>query len=227
MSSKIILYRSNGACSFIPHVLLNELNIPYTSVILDFKEGKMQGGDRKLSHEEYKKIHPDGYVPALEVDGQIVTELPAILTYISELAPDRKLFGSTPLQKAKVYEWAVWLSSTLHGSGYGAMWRPMRYTDNSFPAIIDAITEKGRRTILDSYERIERELGRFEEVVGEEWTVVDVELYNFWRWGAERLGFEEGEFAGMFPRFTALVERVEGWGSVRETLEEEGLQRVF
>lgn len=227
MSPNITLYRSNGAASFIPHALLNELNIPYSSVILDFKDGKMQGGDRSLSHEEYKKIHPLGYVPALEVGGDIITELPAVLTYIAELAPERRLFGSTPLQKAKVYEWSIWLSSTLHGSGYGALWRPMRYTDQDSKLIVDAITEKGRKTIMDCYDRIEKQLDNFHAVVGNEFTVVDLELHTFWRWGATRIGIEQEEFERMLPKFTALAERVESRKSVQETLDKEGLPAML
>lgn len=180
-----------------------------------------------MSPEEYKKIHPSGYVPALAVDGQIVTEVPAILTYISDLAPEKKVFGSTPFERAKVYEWSIWLSSTLHGSGYGALWRPMRYTDDDDEAIIHAITQKGRKTILETYDRIESQLDGFHAAVGGRFTVADLSLHTFWRWGASRLGFEQQAFARMYPKYTALAERVEKMESVRQTLEEEHLPAMF
>ena len=85
MPSEIKLYRRDGACSFVPHALLNELNIPFTSILMDWdKSGVFAAADGSFTNEEYKeKIHPSGYVPALTVDDQVIIELPAILTYIA------------------------------------------------------------------------------------------------------------------------------------------------
>lgn len=226
MPSNIVLYRKDGACSFIPHALLNELGIPYQSVVLDLKDGAMQAADGSLSNEEYRKIHPSAYVPALQVDGQIITELPAVLTYISDLAPERKLFGSTPMEKAKVYEWLAWLSGTLHAQGYGALWRPKRFTDDDAENVHKAITEKGRSNIMAVYTRIEHRI-EGPHAVGGEFTVVDLGLHTFWRWGALRIGIDQNDFAKQFPKYTALVKGVEKMDSVQKTLQEENLPPAF
>ena len=94
----LILFESHGSCCFVPHALLNELDIPYESVLLTFKNGVMEAADGSFTHEQYKQINPSGFVPALKVDGQIVTELPAIVAYIAELRPDRQLLGTTPVE---------------------------------------------------------------------------------------------------------------------------------
>lgn len=102
MATNVTLFRKNGACSFVPHALLNELDIPYKAVVLDFNEDNhLHAADGSFTHEEYKKIHPMGYVPALKVDDTIIIELPAIVNYIASLEPGRQLLGRTPLQQAK------------------------------------------------------------------------------------------------------------------------------
>lgn len=226
MTSSIVLYRKDGAGSFVPHALLNELGVPYQSIVLDMKDSVMVAADASFSNAEYKKIHPSGYVPAIQVDGEIITELPAVLTYIAALAPEKQLFGSTPLETAKVYEWLAYLSGTLHGQGYGALWRPKRFTDDDNENVHKAITEKGRRNIMAAYDRIERNI-KGEFAVGDRFTVVDLDLHTFWRWGAMRIGNDRDEFSGEFPKLTALVKRVEKKESVQKTLREENLQAAF
>ena len=224
MHPNVVLYRSNAAASFIPHALLREVDIPHTSVVLTFKDEKMQAEDGSMSHADYKKIHPSGFVPALQVDGVVITEQVAVLTYIAELAPERMLLGSTPLERAKIYEWLVWISGTLHVLGYAALWRPMRFSDDE--TAHKAIIEKGRKTIMEAYARIEQCIQGL-HAVGDRLTVVDFDLHTFWRWGAMRLGIDKEDFSSRFPRYTVLVKRVEKLDSVQQTLKEEEQELAF
>lgn len=67
--------------------------------------------DGNLSHEEYLIINPTRYVPAIVVgtggEATTITEMPAVLNYISSLAPHLKLLGDGPLEQAKVAEWTA------------------------------------------------------------------------------------------------------------------------
>lgn len=105
----------------VAHILLSELGIPFHAVPLHVGDSGYEAADGSFSHAEYvQDINSTGYVPALSVDGEVITENPAILRYIANLAPERQLLGSTALQKARVDEWLAWLLSTLHGAGFGA-----------------------------------------------------------------------------------------------------------
>ena len=226
MSSKLILFRKDGACSFVPHTLLNELNIPHEATILKFDNWVMEAADGSFTHEEYKKIHPTGLVPALRVEDQIITELPAVITYIAELKPERQLLGTTLFERAKLLELMVWLSETLHGQGYGALWRSLRFTDSEDEAIHQAIREKGRKTIMDSYDQIEHLLDG-PHAIGRRFTVVDITLYVFWRWGALRIGIDQKDFERRYPKFSDLARGVESMDSVKKTLSEEHQPLAF
>ena len=68
------LYFSPGACSLSPHIVANEAGIPLELVKVDLKTHKLDNG------EDYYKINPKGYVPALQLDdGNLLTEGPAIV----------------------------------------------------------------------------------------------------------------------------------------------------
>ena len=227
MASNPTLYIRNGACSFIPHVLLLELGLTHQTVVLEInKDNYLAAADGSFTHEEYRKIHPSGYVPALKVDSEIITELPAIVNYIAGLKPDRQLLGKTLLEQAKHEEMMCWISGTIHAQGYGALWRSRRFTDSKDKSIHEAINAGGRKRILDAYDHLENVLAG-PHAIGGGFTAVDVTLYNFWRWGALRLGIETEQFKKTYPKFTELAKEVEGMESVKRTLEEENLPLAF
>ncbi len=53
---KIALYYSPGACSLAPHIVLEELGIPYEAVRISTAQGQQRS-------PEYLKINPRGRVP--------------------------------------------------------------------------------------------------------------------------------------------------------------------
>jgi glutathione S-transferase len=227
MAPTLTLFRKNGACSFVPHALLNEVSVPFSSVALDFNENNyLKAADNSFTHEEYRKIHPTGYVPALKVDDEIITELPAITYYIARLKSDRQLLGRTPLEQAKHDELMCYISGTLHAQGYGALWRSRRFTDSTDKAVHEGIQAGGKKRILGVYDALEARL-EGPHAIGNELTVVDLTIYLFWRWGAMRLGIELEDFKKKYPKLAALAKEVEGLQSVRKTLEAEELPLTF
>ncbi|KAL4723597.1 hypothetical protein ACLX1H_009235 [Fusarium chlamydosporum] len=104
---KLTLYRTNGSCSLVPHAILRHYNIPFDAIRLKPGPDGYEAADGSFTNAEYHAIHPRGYVPALTVDDETITEMPAILSYISSLIPNEKLLGVTAFQNAKVLEWLV------------------------------------------------------------------------------------------------------------------------
>lgn len=227
MAAKPTLYIRNGACSFVPHTILNEIGIPYETVVLEFdKNTRLAAADGSFTHEEYKKIHPSGYVPALKVDDDVITELPAITTYIAGLKSNQQLLGRTLLEQAKHEELMCFLSGTIHAQGFGALWRSRRFTDSQDETVHKGIQAGGRKRILDGYAYLEGLL-KGPHAIGGKLTVVDITIYNFWRWGALRLGIDKEEFKQTYPKLTELAKEVEQEPSVRKTLEAESLPLAF
>ncbi|MFP5348396.1 MAG: glutathione S-transferase N-terminal domain-containing protein, partial [Gammaproteobacteria bacterium] len=62
------LYYSPGACSLAVHILLRETATLFELVRVDLKAKRTEKG------EDYLKINPKGYVPALQLDsGETLT----------------------------------------------------------------------------------------------------------------------------------------------------------
>ena len=90
----IKLYFSPGACSLAPHIVLEELGIAYEPVLVSLKDGENKKAD-------YLKINPKARVPALNVDGKVLTENVAILTYLGGGYPERGLWQRKPGNRPK------------------------------------------------------------------------------------------------------------------------------
>lgn len=58
--------------------------------------------------------NPQGLVPALEADGAILTQSPAILEWLEETFPDKPLLPSDPLMRARVRAFAAAIGCDIH-----------------------------------------------------------------------------------------------------------------
>ena len=112
------LHFSPSSAAMAPHILLEELGLPYERVLVDTA---VQAHKRP----EYLKLNPNGLVPVL-VDtaapgGELVLyESAAICLYLADAHPRARLMpplGS--VQRAHAYKWLMWLTNTLQAIGQG------------------------------------------------------------------------------------------------------------
>lgn len=225
---KITLYRTNGACSLVPHSILTHFAIPFRAVEMEPTPngtegigGRYRAEDGSFTHEEYRRINPTGYVPCLVVDETVITEMPAVLTYIASLVPEQNLFGRTAVQRAKAYEWVCWLSGTLHSLGYAGVLRPERFVHEE-EAKAEGV-KKGQEVIDECCARIDERLAGSKFAVGDGLTVVEFDLYIFYRWGCQ-FGTEMGR---LYPNYERVARMVEGLDGVARVVHVEKQQLVF
>src|SRR5215217_926516 len=92
------LYYSPGACSLGIHVLLEEIGKPFEAVKLN-----LAGGEQHKP--EFTSINPKSKVPTLvRDDGSVLTEFPAIATWLARTNPTADLLPDDVDQQARVLE---------------------------------------------------------------------------------------------------------------------------
>jgi len=71
---------------------------------------------------DYKTINANGYAPALQLDdGQVLTEGPAIVQYLADGVPEKRLVPPASTQEHyRLMEWINFISTELH-KGFGAL----------------------------------------------------------------------------------------------------------
>lgn len=192
-----------GSCSLAVRIVLEEGGFAYRAHRVSARD---RARDTRLP--AWLARNPKGRVPALSpVAGRaggealLLTEVPAIVTYLARLRPGLDLMPADRAREARALEWLNWLSGWLHAVAFAQQWRPERFSAD--PAAFAGIEAKGRANMLDAFAAIERILddGRT-WAVADAYSVVDAFLVVFYRWGLS-LDVVRSDY----PAWTALTVR--------------------
>jgi maleylpyruvate isomerase len=98
-------WRSSAA--YRVRIALNLKNLPYEQVTHDLRQG---------AHHTpaYRALNPQGLVPALEHDGEIITQSTAILEWLDECFPQPPLMPSSPQDRATVRAMCALIACDIH-----------------------------------------------------------------------------------------------------------------
>jgi glutathione S-transferase len=200
------LYFSPGACSLASHIGLEEAGAPY-----ELKPILLAKGQQRT--EDCLKINPRGKVPALSVDGKILVENTAILTYLGRRFPEKRLMPMDPAEEACCIGTMCWFSSVVHPS-YQRFHRPERFAESE--AAHAGVKENGRKLFWANLQEIDSMMQANDWVMGPEFTAVDPYALVFYGWG-ERSGFPMKELSA----YTAWQERMMKRPTVKKSVESE------
>jgi glutathione S-transferase len=198
----MILYFAPLACSMASRIALHEAGLAadFREVVLSTKALKA-GGD-------FRDVNAKGQVPALELDdGRIVTEGPAVLQTIADMASPGVLApaSGTP-ERTELQSWLNMIASGLHSGGFYPQMHP------ASPPEARAFA---RMRIADSFDHFERHLtGR--TYLMDSFTVADAYLVTALGW-CEPVGIDLGRWPALLAYRFQLRERP----SVARALSEE------
>ncbi len=117
------LYFSPGACSFVPHVLLEAAGASFEPKMVKLHKGEQYG-------DEYKAINPRAQVPVLVADGQAITQIVAITSFIADSFPAAHFMPSEPLQKARFLQTLAWMNNSVHPT-FTHIFMPQKFTPDA------------------------------------------------------------------------------------------------
>ncbi|HSW17853.1 MAG TPA: glutathione S-transferase N-terminal domain-containing protein, partial [Ramlibacter sp.] len=101
------LYFAPGACSFVPHVLLETIGEPFEPIIVKLHKGEQNG-------PEYRALNPRGQVPVLVDDGETITQIVAIASHLDRRFPQHGFLPRDTLARTRALETLAWMNNTLH-----------------------------------------------------------------------------------------------------------------
>jgi glutathione S-transferase len=131
----------------------------------------------KLEHKTpaYVAVNPLQRTPALELDdGTVLTESIAICRYFEELHPEPPLFGTDPLDKARVEMWQRRLEFGLLGT-VASVFRHLHpaMAEMEVPQVA-AWGETNKPRVIEFLRFLDGELSGREYVAGERFSVADI-----------------------------------------------------
>ena len=96
-----------SSASFRVRIGLNLKGIDYEGAYYHLRKGEHRTA-------EFLTLNPQGLLPALEIDGLVLTQSMAILEYLEETRPQTSLLPSHPAERARVRALAQLISSDIH-----------------------------------------------------------------------------------------------------------------
>jgi glutathione S-transferase len=198
------LYYAPGACSMAVHIVLRESGLNIQLEKVDLRSKRTESGD------DYMKINPKGYVPALLLeDSSILTEAGVCVQYVADAAPAKNLAPAAgTVERYRLMEWIAFISTEIHKT-YGPLFDP-------------STSEELRRRQVGLLEKrfgyVARELSGREFLMGHTFTAADAYLFTVLNWThAVKIDL------GPWPVLQEYVKRVAERPAVRETMKAEGL----
>ena len=198
------LYYSPGACSLSPHIVLREADLKFDPVLASTKTHKLQDGT------DFYTINPKGYVPVLELDnGERLTEGPAIVQYLADQVPDKKLAPANgTFARARLQEWLNFTTSEIHKT----------YSPLFNPAVPEEYKTMARAKLVDRYRWVDAQLEGKSFLLGDSFSVADAYLFTVTNW-ARHVGIDISGFKNL----GAFMARVAARPAVQEAMKAEGL----
>jgi glutathione S-transferase len=210
----ITLHHYPGNASFAPHVVLNEIGVPFTLQLVDRQA-------QAHKSPEYLRLNPNGLIPVL-VDGDLVLyETAAICLHLADTHPQAGLAPplGTP-ERAQFYKWLMWLTNTVQATlihyFYGE-----RMLDAGNAEGAAQLKAHAEARVVGYLAQIDTHLATSPGpwMMGEAYTLLDPYVWLLCRWTR---GFKE-QPARSFAHLGPYLQRVQQRPAMQRTIAAEGL----
>lgn len=208
------LYYAPGACSFVPHVMLELSGAAYEPSLVKLHKGEQNS-------DEYKAINPRGQVPVLVQDGQVITQIVAIVLHLDQTFPQVGMLPAEPMARAQALSILAWMNNTVHPT-FTHIFMPQKFTDQ--PEAQAAIKQhavgqfKGMLADLQALVQAKNAAGQ-RWLAGEHFSPLDAYALTLTRWGTIA-----GIAPEQHPALWAFVQQVAAEPAVARVIERERLQ---
>ncbi len=204
------LYYAPGACSFVPHSLLELSGAPFEPMLVKLHRGEHQT-------TEYLTMNPRGQVPVLVDGSDVITQIAAIVLHLDQRLPEARLLPASGMERTRVLEMLMWMNNTVHPT-FTHVFMPQKFTDD--PAAQQTVKAFNAAKYRELLEEIEARAEVAEPwLAGERPGVLDAYALTFLRWGG---------FAGIdpttLPATWALAQRFAALPAVARAVDRERLQ---
>jgi len=198
------LYYSPGACSLSPHIVACETGANVELEKVDLASHKTADG------QDYTKVNPKGYVPALRLDdGGVLTEGPAIVQYLADKNPASGLAPANgTVERYRVQEWLNFIGTELHKN-----FSPLFNKASS-----DDTKKMARDNITKRLGYLNEQLAGKQYLMGDKFTVADAYAFTIVNW-TNFIGMDIKPYANL----AAYMGRVGARPKVQQALKEESL----
>ncbi|QCB47746.1 glutathione S-transferase N-terminal domain-containing protein [Hydrogenophaga sp. PAMC20947] len=204
------LFFAPGACSFVPHAMLEIAGVNFEPAMIKLHKGEQRTAD-------YLLLNPRGQVPVLVDEGDVITQIVAILLHLDAKLPQAHIFPASGQARTHALSMLAWMNNTVHPT-FTHFFMPQKFSDD------EAAQQAMRTFAVERYRECLQEIEALAAkaspwLFGEHPGAVDAYALTLLRWGG---------YAGIdpttLPATWALVQRFAALPAVAQAVERERLQ---
>jgi glutathione S-transferase len=200
MAIQLHYYPSTAA--MIPHIVLEELAVPFERVLIDRSQNR---------HKEpaYLKLNPNGLIPVL-IDGELVLyETAAIVLHLCDTHPQAKLAPALGTgARAHFYKWLMWCTNTLQ-STLIAYFYPERWVDDGNAEGAAQVKAHAREKVAGLLVQLDALLAGHGGpwILGKEFSALDPYVFTLCRWTRNFQATKARDHVHLGPYLQRMSER--------------------
>ena len=204
------LFYAPGACSFVPHSLLELAGAEFEPALVKLHKGEQRS-------PEYLALNPRGQVPLLVDGGESISQIVAIVLHIDARFPQAGVLPASGMARTRALSTLMWMNNTVHPT-FTHVFMPQKFTDDAgAQALVKQHAVGAYRALLEELEAMVAQAGSW--LTGDQPGALDAYALTLLRWGG---------FAGIDPETCpatwALAQRFAALPAVARVVEREKLQ---
>ncbi len=213
----IELHYHPSNASMAPHLLLEELGVPFTLRLVD-------RANEAHKAPAYLQLNPNGLIPVLQDGDLVLYEAAAICMHLADTHPEAGLAPALGThERAHFYKWLVWMTNSLQ-STLTLYFYPERWASPDHLQGATALKARAEAKVGTLLDQVEAELGRHGGpwLMGERFTALDPYLLMLCRWTREF-----GAPARGLPHLGPYLHRMLQRPAVQKVFATEGIRAPF
>jgi glutathione S-transferase len=116
------LFFAPGACSFVPHAMLEIAGVNFEPAMVKLHKGEQRTAD-------YLALNPRGQVPVLIDDGVVITQIVAILLHLDAKLPQAHILPASGMARTQALSVLAWMNNTVHPT-FTHFFMPQKFSDD-------------------------------------------------------------------------------------------------
>ena len=204
------LFFAPGACSFVPHSMLELSGVAFEPTLVKLHKGEQRS-------PEYLAMNPRGQVPVLVDDGEVITQIVAILLHLDAKLPQAGILPASGMARTRALSTLTWMNNTVHPT-FTHVFMPQKFTDDeAAQKAIRAFGASSYRGLLGEIEAMAVKASPW--LCGDQPTALDAYALTLLRWGGIA-----GVDPTTMPATWDLSQRFAALPAVARVIERERLQ---